>query len=445
MEGGRPAWGWLLAAVAAVVYGSLIPFDLDIATFSTWRGAWLHPLCLPFPPVEDFVTNLLLYVPIGLLAVPHGPAARPRSLRCVVLAIAIGASVSLTVETLQICISVRVASWWDVLLNSVGSALGAVVGLVAAYAWPRLRLSMGDGQVGVRSMTLAVGLLTGGLLLYHLVPFEFVTDTASLQASFLRARWELPAMFEPRPGEPPFTQLATHLTAAAWFALLAFMRCCCGTGSKRTLAHRALSATKHCVILVVIIELMQLFSRGHAFEFGAILLRSMSAGVGALLAVYVAESACRSRTKSTIVAVVPTAVLCLLIAFQVAGMMLVSFDPQSLNVGGQHPIRVHWIPFEALWRLPMLTAVHQLVVKFVSFSALALTLGIVLRRVRWSRVWPVTGVALLLMASVSEASLGATASTQADLTNPILACVSVLLTARLFPALRSLFVSVPAT
>ena len=59
------SWVWPLGVVAAVIYGSILPFDFDWASFNLSQG--LAPLwertAVHF--LEDIVTNLLVYVPVG--------------------------------------------------------------------------------------------------------------------------------------------------------------------------------------------------------------------------------------------------------------------------------------------------------------------------------------------------------------------------------------------
>ncbi len=73
---------------------------------------------------EDLITNVAMYVPLGLLLVLCGTGGRTAR---AALAVFVGAAVSLLAETLQSGIAARVASWMDVALNSGGTAIGVVL------------------------------------------------------------------------------------------------------------------------------------------------------------------------------------------------------------------------------------------------------------------------------------------------------------------------------
>lgn len=120
----------------AVVYGSWLPFDLDAGVF-LHGVAWASTkLSLDLTPAgaEDTWTNLLLYVPLGLLW------AMAAGQRCwwlrAALATGAGAATSLVVEVGQVAIVGRVPSLLDVLLNTAGSFIG---GCLAGMVLCRLR------------------------------------------------------------------------------------------------------------------------------------------------------------------------------------------------------------------------------------------------------------------------------------------------------------------
>jgi VanZ family protein len=132
MSGERPftlARYFFVAYALLVVYASLHPF-------SGWRDRGLPPLgflTAPFPrpiPVFDVVANVIGYVPLGFLAVlATYPALRGRyafasSLICSVL-------LSFTLEFLQLYLPTRTSSNLDLLANTAGGALGALIALAA--------------------------------------------------------------------------------------------------------------------------------------------------------------------------------------------------------------------------------------------------------------------------------------------------------------------------
>jgi VanZ family protein len=118
---------WIYAALIA--YASLYPF-------SGWRDSPVSPwafLVLPWSrwwTAFDLISNLLGYMPLGALvfgaAVRSGASVR----RGMLLAVGVGAGLSFAMELLQNYLPQRVASNIDLALNSAGSVLGALIGLV---------------------------------------------------------------------------------------------------------------------------------------------------------------------------------------------------------------------------------------------------------------------------------------------------------------------------
>lgn len=149
LGGERPAGG-ASAALAALwllltVYASLFPFG-------PWRwppGARLPDLLrLPWPHwfiPFDIVSNLLAYVPLGLLlclALMRGPRRWPAA---AAIALAGGAACSYLLESTQHLLPQRVPSLLDWVLNSGGTALGALLaGGLQALGWPAKLQRMHD-------------------------------------------------------------------------------------------------------------------------------------------------------------------------------------------------------------------------------------------------------------------------------------------------------------
>src|SRR5258708_7355530 len=117
---------WIYATL--IVYASLYPF-------SGWRvpgvPAWAF-LLLPWWhwwTAFDLISNLLGYMPLGALLfgamVRSGSSVR----RALVLTALLGTGLSLSMETLQNFLPHRVASNVDLGLNSIGTALGALIGV----------------------------------------------------------------------------------------------------------------------------------------------------------------------------------------------------------------------------------------------------------------------------------------------------------------------------
>ena len=112
---------------ALIVYASLYPS-------TGWRdpgvSVWSF-LSLPFPhwwTGFDLISNLLGYMPLGMLLFGALSRSGWRPGRAVAAALAAGAGLSFAMEMLQNFLPMRVASNVDLALNAVGTLLGALLG-----------------------------------------------------------------------------------------------------------------------------------------------------------------------------------------------------------------------------------------------------------------------------------------------------------------------------
>lgn len=120
----RRSYTWIILGLYAflLVYGSLYP----------WHG-WHEPIASPWRLMSeyshhysyaDLLTNLLVYMPLGLLLTM---VARWRGLQALVLAALIGGGLSLSMEYLQAYDPGRVPSFMDLYLNTAGAACGGLL------------------------------------------------------------------------------------------------------------------------------------------------------------------------------------------------------------------------------------------------------------------------------------------------------------------------------
>jgi glycopeptide antibiotics resistance protein len=85
----------------------------------------------PFEPayiVLEFVANIVLFVPFGMLWMLAPPAAPPGRARRGVAIIILGLAASIVIELVQLALPTRYSTVSDVIANTIGAAIG--VGLV---------------------------------------------------------------------------------------------------------------------------------------------------------------------------------------------------------------------------------------------------------------------------------------------------------------------------
>ena len=125
--------------VVLIAYGSLYPFS----GWQALHGAPLFGFLAALPDTierADVVQNVLAYMPLGLFTVA---ALRRRSGGGTALGLALlaGGLLSLTMESLQQWLPSRDASLADLVLNLLGTQLGAMLALVLDGHWAGARLT----------------------------------------------------------------------------------------------------------------------------------------------------------------------------------------------------------------------------------------------------------------------------------------------------------------
>lgn len=428
------AWRVPALLAALIVYGSLIPFDLD------WRGATWSSMragvAWPRPNIEDVGVNLLVYVPLGAAlfqAFRRYRAARWAGLAATVL---LGAGLSLTIEWLQTLSRMRVACGWDVIVNAIGSAVGVIGTLLVQSARPALTARL-LRLFAARPATFLSATMTLGLFVYHLMPFDFVTNTDQLRAAFLRARWSV------RPagslsGAEAWLLLGSQVAAAGWFAVLAYLRSNAALEAGRHPAAAFGSALKHGGVLVVLIEFMELFTCTQSFDLAVIPLRYSAVLLGTWVAVFLADSRNVLPTSVEPVSAAPTALLGALALFQVFVLCCTNLlSPSSTSDRGD-ALHLEWMPFVSLWRAPAMAAIQTAIGLAISYGAMGCTLLLLLRRadVRAAAACAVIGTTLL--AATCELGRGAWVTGAADVTEPFVAALAAL-------AIAALHARLPAT
>jgi VanZ family protein len=120
-----------LARTACAVYALLLVYS-GLAPWGGWRDLGLNPFAYLAAPIPAHVThfdlavNVLAYLPFGaLLVFALHPAARRRS--AVLMASLAGLLLAAIIEAVQSYLPTRISSNLDLLTNSAGAALGALI------------------------------------------------------------------------------------------------------------------------------------------------------------------------------------------------------------------------------------------------------------------------------------------------------------------------------
>ncbi len=247
----------LVLGVLGICTGTLVPFRFDLSLAGPDRIFGLADFAVSGSPLSDLIANIVVYAPLGGL-IAFGIGRRTRLTLGVVGAGLAALTLSTSLEWAQTTMSARVASWVDVGMNVLGGVLGAL----ATVALIQMRSLRGRLACALRDrpFSMAVKLLSVGLIAYHLLPFDFVMTGEALQNSLRGSR---------------LTFGTYGLTAGDWvgwvaivgqFALLGGL--CFLSGPERRVPVRAavLGGIAHVAILAIAIEILQVFSQSHTMD-----------------------------------------------------------------------------------------------------------------------------------------------------------------------------------
>ena len=174
--------------VAALVYLafllqlSLVPFDFRLALEASawWPGRWAHA------PAPDMASNVVLYVPAGVLLQLLLGRRFATGIAAAIAAVLLAGALSLGLETLQLFSPSRVSSPVDVLCNGIGAAVGATLSWSCSWlipGWIRRTLDTYRRRPRLAVMQLYIT----ALALFATVPFLFTADLGRLRHALASA------------------------------------------------------------------------------------------------------------------------------------------------------------------------------------------------------------------------------------------------------------------
>jgi VanZ family protein len=273
--------GYLIATaivLLVIVYGSLYPFEFHepaggvgpLATLIlTWR--------VPSAGLGDLAANILLYVPLGFfgaLSIRSGKRIGNR----LVLPIALGLVLCVAMELAQYYDAGRVTSLADVYLNTSGTALGALAGMIVGsdFRWP-YGSKLFDEPVPC--------LLFIAWLGYRLFPYVPTTD--------LHKYWDALKPIVLTPSLPPYD---IFRYTVMWLTISHIIEAILGQNRSRVLIPTIVAATFAAKVMIVtkVLTVAEIIGAMLAFSLWLVALRAstrmrFAAATGLLAALVVAE------------------------------------------------------------------------------------------------------------------------------------------------------------
>jgi glycopeptide antibiotics resistance protein len=159
-------WAMVFALIAFAL--TLSPFHFEIASSNSF--SWKHG---PF----DLFVNLFLLFPVGFFAVL---AKQERKALDILLYLALGLGLSLSIESLQLLIPERTSQYWDVICNTISVMLGVIVGAVIKPALNNKQRHHTPSQVLLVNMLIAVTILLVTYSIQHQTEIQMFAITLLL-------------------------------------------------------------------------------------------------------------------------------------------------------------------------------------------------------------------------------------------------------------------------
>jgi len=275
--------GWiLLLYVIGIVYGSLIPFELRPYTLPEAWDQFIHIRFLDLGVVSraDWIANILLYIPLGFLAMGwlHTVTGRARfGTGLVIIAVGFSSFVAFTVEFTQIFFAPRTVSINDLIAEHLGIVLG-----IALFFIVQQPLSAGLRHIsagGHRALVALLLLYTLAYLVLSLFPYDFLLSLKELEWKLSSDRY---GAFVAAAGcqgvlECVF-RFGVEMFAAVPLGLLAGIR------STRMAGRLVLFSFMMGVLLGLVIELGQFLIASGISQGVSIIIRGLGVAAGAWFA-----------------------------------------------------------------------------------------------------------------------------------------------------------------
>jgi glycopeptide antibiotics resistance protein len=283
-----PAFAFFCAYAFFVVYGTLLPFQFihdrqllhDRWNFVNWNPFML--VTGEATPVTDVVINIAFFLPLGFIGF-H--AQQRRSLWAGVARSALtGLALSAAVEAMQFFTPSRNPSTSDVMTNTAGALLGA---LLAAFFHREVEAAVARRVTAWTAREPLLPVVLGYAMVVcmaALVPFDLAWSVSELRHALRVAQLNLA-------GTP--AQWTSAVVSGVRFAVLAGLATyVVGRVHRGSRAVHAALAALGAALLAIGLELGQLLVRSHVFATRDLVCGVVGSGAGALAALGLVRAGC---------------------------------------------------------------------------------------------------------------------------------------------------------
>jgi VanZ family protein len=361
-----------------IAYGTLIPFDFSATREQVEaKRQRFVARTLASASRTDVISNVLLFLPWGgLMAV--WLARRGAGLGTALVAGTVsGAALSGLVEALQLYAPSRTPSWIDLATNTAGSALGVVVGWLAARVlWPRIEADL-TSQARRRPLAVLTAVAALGVLIASLAPFDVSIDVGDLKASIREARL-VPFRATAESPWPPGKAWAWASEGLMWTIFGGL--CALAWRESRCTGLRVVVLTVTALVgLSAVIELAQLTIGSRTTDATSVVLAAAGGVVGAFAVL-------RSPRRTPRDWVIPA------LGLWALAIVLEAWTPPTFVARSRRDLS--WdllVPFLAYYRRTDIYALADIVVQTLRYVPLGALLAM---RFRWASGWRAGAIGL---------------------------------------------------
>jgi len=420
---------FLVAYLCFLVYCSLLPFGASSSgqrplNWADWSGMTTRSAGL-----KDIMPNILLYVPLGAGAYVVARRRGWGRLQAAVCGIGLSAGTSMILELLQQLMPLRISSWVDVVSNTIGALVGALLGGTCRRfvnaGFRRGRFELRHMPISTTLRAYAAVLILAGLIPLdftydlhrlaraakkaNLVPFSQLTidDVASRQAGLAP---DLPAYVTARRIK---VDLWLDIVAeAAAFGLLGGLLALCFRREHNASRFQSwLSAATYAALAALVLSVLQFFILSRGFDATAVVVRAFGACVGASVAVLWVGGRSRPRpdptpfgppgTHSRFAGMMAGGVLAYVLCRGLSPFLIL--PDAALASGAWREIGI--IPFAGYFHSAIYTSADDILRKVLRYAVLggltSLAIGLKTRRSTHRRAWRL-GLCCAAIAAVIE-------------------------------------------
>jgi len=138
--------------------------------------------------LPDIISNIFLYVPLGLLLYAFFRRGRRPAWIALVGSIICASVLSFAIEWAQVYSPTRVSSLLDLCSNILGASIGAVISLLAGWMLPKL-VGAALYEFHARPQVAAIKTYCLLLVVFGVMPFSFSLDVGRMKESYKRANF----------------------------------------------------------------------------------------------------------------------------------------------------------------------------------------------------------------------------------------------------------------